>query len=143
MTAECITRLCIARVGFAAGVILAVTAGCSKKGGKNEDFVPPSDKARSALEAALANWKNGNPAGVVPGKSSPAIEMLDAGWQASRKLVGYEILGEDPAGKVRFFTVRLILAEGPPMEVRYVVMGMDPLQVTREEEYNKMSGSGQ
>ena len=136
--------LSVVHGAFAASMFVAVMAGCSKKGSKTEDFVPPSDKARSALDSALANWKDGNPAGVVPGKSSPQIEMLDAGWQASRKLVSYEILKEDPAGQgPRFFTVRLTLAHGPPLEVRYVVIGIDPLLVTREEEYNKMSGTGQ
>lgn len=127
-----------------AGLILMGMAGCSKKGSKTADFVPPSEKARSALESALANWKDGNPAGLVPGKSSPQIEMLDAGWQASRKLVAFEIVKEDPVGQgPRFFTVRLTLADGTSLETRYVVMGIDPLLVTREEEYNKMSGAGQ
>jgi hypothetical protein len=144
MTTEGMTRNGIAKVALMAGVILAATSGCSRKGGKNADFVTPSDKARPALEAALANWKNGQPSGSVPGKSEPAIQMLDAGWQASRKLVGYEILQEDSGSQGhRFFTVRLTFAEGPPVETRYVVMGIDPLLVTREEEFNKMSGTGQ
>jgi hypothetical protein len=137
------TRIFMNVVRFAGlCVICVILAGCSKKG-KDSEFVPSSDKARSALESALNNWKDGHPSGPVPGKSSPKIEMMDAGWQAERKLVSYEILKEEPAGEgPRFFTVRLTLAEGAPVELRYVVMGKDPLWVAREEEYNKMSGTG-
>lgn len=127
----------------AAGLFLTLASGC-KKGGKDSDFVPSADKARSALEAALSNWRDGNPQGVVPGKSSPKIEMMDAGWQAERKLTSFEIVGEDPAGQgPRFFSVRLNLGDGTQVDARYVVMGIDPLLVMREEEFKKMSGSGQ
>ena len=120
---------------------LLLLAGCSP-GGKVEDFTPPTDNARKALEAALNHWKVGNPPGTVPG-TSPTVEVLDSKWKAGQKITDYEILGEDAAGLgPRTFNVRLRPAKGAPQEVRYVVVGIDPLWVYRDEDYKKMSGTG-
>jgi hypothetical protein len=120
---------------------LLLLAGCSP-GGKVEDFTPAADNARKALVAALDHWKAGNKPGTVPG-TSPAVEVLDSKWKAGQKITAYEILGEDPAGPgSRTFKVRLTPAQGAPAEVRYVVVGIDPLWVYRDEDYKKMSGAG-
>ena len=115
--------------------------GCSK-GTKVEDFTPPPEKARQALEAGLNHIQGGNSPGAVPG-TSPRIEIVDTRLKAGQ-LKAFEILGEEsPTGDStipRFFKVRLTLATGPPQEVRYVVFGIDPLLVYREADYNAMSG---
>ncbi|HET6575915.1 MAG TPA: hypothetical protein VFG68_20100 [Fimbriiglobus sp.] len=127
--------------GLTLSVGLLLLAGCSP-GGKVEDFTPPADNARKALEAALNHWKAGNPPGTVSG-TSPAVEVLDSKWKAGQKITGYEVLGEDAAGPgPRTFKVRLTLARGSPVEVRYVVVGIDPLWVYRDEDYKKLSGAG-
>lgn len=116
-------------------------AGCSP-GGKVEDFTPPADNARKALEAALGHWKSGNKPGTIPG-ITPVVEVLDSKWKAGQKITGYEVLGEDPAGPgPRTFKVRLTPAQGAPVEVKYIVVGIDPLWVYRDEDFRKLSGSG-
>ena len=119
--------------------------GCSQTGKKDEDFKPPTTKAREALEAALNHWKNGNPPGTVPG-TKPAIEVVDSRWKAAPKqLQDYEIIGEEaPPSETspRYFKVRLTMAKGPPQEVRYVVLGIDPLWVYSEKDFNNLEGTG-
>jgi hypothetical protein len=120
---------------------LLLVAGCSP-GGKVEDFTPPADNARQALVAALDHWKAGNKPGTLPG-TAPAVEVLDSKWKAGQKLTAYEILGEDPAGAgPRTFKVRLTPAQGAPVEVRYMVVGIDPLWVYRDEDFIRASGKG-
>jgi hypothetical protein len=120
---------------------LFLLAGCSP-GGKVEDFTPATDNARKALVAALDHWKAGNRPGTVPG-TAPAVEVLDSKWKAGQKITAYEVLGEDPAGPgPRTFKVRLTPTQGAPLEVRYVVVGIDPLWVYRDEDYKKVSGAG-
>lgn len=120
---------------------LLFLVGCSP-GGKVEDFTPPADNARKALEAALNHWQAGNKPGTVPG-TSPTVEVVDAKWKAGQKITAYEILGEDSTGPgPRTFKVRVTLALGPPLEVRYVVVGIDPLWVYRDEDFKKASGAG-
>jgi hypothetical protein len=116
-------------------------AGCSREGRRAEDFTPPADKARQALEAALNRWKGGQPPGRVSG-TSPAVEVVDSRWKSGQKLKDFEIIGEEPGGEPRFFKVRLTPPTGPAQEVRYAVIGIDPLWVYREEDFKALSGMG-
>jgi hypothetical protein len=107
-----------------------------------EDFTPPADNARRALEAALAHWKAGNAPTGIPGKS-PAIEVLDSKWKAGQKLLEFEVLEEDvPGAGPRRFRVRLTPSKGPPQEVHYLVIGIDPIWVYRDEDYKRLAGAG-
>jgi hypothetical protein len=127
-------------LSLAGGLLLL--AGCSKTGGRVEDFTPPGEKARQALEAGLNHLQGGNPPGAVPG-TSPRVEIVDTRWKAGQ-LRAFEVLGEDApsadSSVPRFFRVRLTPASGPPQEVRYAVFGIDPLLVYREEDYKALSG---
>jgi hypothetical protein len=127
--------LCLLACGLA-------LASCSKPGQKVEDFTPPPDKARKALEAALDHWQSGHPPGTVAGTSNPTVDVVDSRWQGGQRLKSYEILGEEAGTEPRFFKVRLTPTKGPPQEVRYAVFGIDPLQVYREEDFQKLSGTG-
>src|SRR5262245_23478028 len=120
---------------------LALSAGCSRQGSKVEDFTPPSDKAQKALEAALTHWQSGGSPGTVPG-TRPRVDVEDSKWKAGQKLQAFEILGEEGGSETRFFKVKLTLAKGPPQEVKYAVFGIDPLQVYREEDFQKLPGTG-
>jgi hypothetical protein len=119
--------------------------GCSKTGKRTEDFTPSTDNARQALEAALNHWKAGNPPGSVPG-TTPQVEAVDAKWRAAPKqLQAFEIIGEEPRGAEsapRYFKVKLTMTSGTPQEVRYVVVGIDPLWVYREQDFDALSGVG-
>src|SRR5688572_26265075 len=101
----------ITNPGRLLAVALLAVAGCSK-GGKVEDFTPPADAARKALESALDHWQAGHPPGTIPG-TSPAVEVLDAKWKGGQKLQKYEILKEDTPGPgPRYFAVRLTPPQG-------------------------------
>jgi hypothetical protein len=135
MRCVCNRLLLLAVCGLAA-------AGCSGSGRNESDFIPSTNNARKALESALKSWQAGQPPGTVPGTASPTVQVTDSRWQAGQKLVGFEILNEDSSEQGRFFRVRLDVGKGAPVEVRYVVIGIDPLLVYREEDYQKLSGTG-
>lgn len=134
----------LARIGSVSSLVvgLVLLAGCSK-GSRVEDFTPPANNARQALESALNNWQAGNPPGQVPG-TKPPVEAVDSKWKAGQKLTGFEVLGEEPAAGngPRFFKVRLTPTKGKPQEVRYAVFGIEPLWVYREDDYKQLEGMG-
>jgi hypothetical protein len=133
-------------VGWVALVLaaggLALPAGCSRTGSKDSDFIPSSGSARKALESALKSWQSGKPPGPVEGATAPKVQAVDSHWQAGQKLVAFEIVKEEQTGEgPRWLTVRLDVGKGS-QEVRYAVFGIDPLLVYREEDYQKLSGTG-
>ena len=121
---------------------MVTATGCTG-GGKVEDFTPAEVKARAALESALKHWQGGGQPGAVP-NTAPAVEVTDAKWKSGQQLKSYEILGDEPpvGPGPRFFKVRLTPAKGAAVETRFAVLGIDPLLVYREEDYQKLSGVG-
>jgi hypothetical protein len=135
-------RFIIRRKGaaLAFALLLVASTGCSV-GHSHSDYLPAEDKARQALETTLTAWQNGQKIGRIDAVSPP-IEPVDNKWQAGQKLQGYEILqAETPDEGPSRFLVRLTMKTPPgKQEVRYVVVGIDPLWVYREEDYRKVSG---
>lgn len=123
-------------------LLIAAAVGCSA-GNKAEDFTPPTANARKALEAALTHWQGGGQPGAVP-NTSPVVEVTDSKWKSGQKLKSFEITGDEPPAGVgpRFFTVKLIPPTGATVETKYAVLGIDPLLVYRDEDYQKLSGMG-
>lgn len=121
---------------------LAAASGC-KPAGKLEDFVPNEGNARKALESALNHWQGGGKPGSVPG-TAPVVQVTDGKWNSGQTIKSYEILGEEPGDGVgpRFFKVRLTPPQGSAIETKYAVLGIDPLLVFRDEDYQKLSGIG-
>jgi hypothetical protein len=122
--------------------VTAVAVGCSS-GKQVGDFTPPEANARKALEAALNHWKGGGQPGDIPG-TSPLVQVTDSKWKAGQQLTAFEITGEEPvAGSgPRMFKVRLTPGKGAPVETKYAVIGIDPLLVYRDEDFQKLSGTG-
>ena len=118
-----------------------LAAGCSRSS-RTERFVPPADNARKALDSALKSWETGQPPGSVLGASTPKVVAVDSRWLAGEKLQGYEVVKEEKSSGQRVFTVRLRVDKGGPQEVRYYVVGVDPLWVYRDEDFQKLSGAG-
>ena len=110
----------------------AALAGCESR--TREDYVPEGAAARIALEKALDAWKQGEPPGRIEG--SPAINVGDTHRRAGQRLADYEIAGELPSDEGRLFAVRVQL-ENPAAEekVNFLVVGIDPLWVFRQEDY--------
>jgi len=116
--------------------------GCRSK--TESDFNPPPATARAALETGLRAWKDGGKPGDVAGAAKPAIHAEDPEWGDGRQLREFEILSEEPLGDTpgRVFTVRILTDKGAPHEAKYVVFGIDPVQVFRDSVYKALSGAG-
>ena len=86
-------------------------------------------------------WKNGEKWEKIPAGAS-TIEVLDNKWRAGQQLADFQILEADPAGEgPQWFTVKLVMKKpAGELKVRYVVVGIDPLWVYRDEDYKKSSG---
>ncbi len=126
------------RASVLAALLLISLAGCRSR--SPGSFVPGEAAAREALEAYLSAWKNGEPAGRVKGHTPP-IDVIDSRRKPGDKLTAYEIGAEDatPEGHHRY-AVKLTLQPGGAQEDHYVVLGIDPLWVYREDDYKKLSG---
>lgn len=117
-------------------VLLAVVAvgtlGCGDRSGS---YTPDLNLAEAAVRGALDAWKAGLPPGELP-DSKPVVHVTDGGRKAGQTLEGYELLGETRSESGRAFAVRLRLAN-PKEDVRtqYVVVGIDPVWVFRNEDY--------
>ncbi len=129
---------CKRRIAGLACLLLAVT-GCG--GGRREkDYLPPESKARTALESALTAWQNGQPIGKITGGAT-TVQVVDSEWKAGQKLASYEIVRAEPGNGPPKFTVNLQVQGAPAArEVRYVVVGIDPLWVYRETDYQPAMG---
>jgi hypothetical protein len=125
--------------GRLAALVLLVAAGCGPS--RNEHYVPSAAAAREALVAALDSWRAGRPPGRIEDRTPP-VEVVDSKWKGGEKLAAYEITAEETnADGHRSFTVKLTLAEpAREQEVHFVVLGIDPLWVYRDEDYVKLSG---
>lgn len=107
-------------------------AGCGKKAA---DYTPAVATAEDAVRRGLEAWKQGQPAGEVAG-SKPAIHIVDVGRKPGQTLEGYRILGETSGSSGRTIAVSLQLANpAEQVKTRYIVVGIDPLWVFRQEDY--------
>ena len=117
----------------AMSVAILALAGCATK---SPDFVPTTQSAEIAVRQGLDAWKAGHPPGEVPGTSSPMIFVNDTGRKPGQILKDFQILGETRGSAGRTVVVNLQLAN--PDEVvktAYIVVGIDPLWVFRQEDY--------
>jgi len=118
---------------------LVLLAGCRSRPGA-EKFIPPPEKARQALDAALGAWQAGRPHGAVPDTADPAVEFVDSHHKPAQRLKSFDVLGVAPGDGPRVFTVRLKLEEpADEVKVRYVVFGLDPVWVVRQEDFDMLA----
>lgn len=115
------------------GAVVASHAGCG--GPTAEDYVPDADIARQGLEAALTSWKNGETLQTITSLNVP-VNVVDARWRVGQKLQSFEIVSETSGDPHRTFTVKLRFAgTTQDEETKYIVTGLDPILVFREEDY--------
>lgn len=114
-----------------------LAAGCQKSA-TIEQYIPAAADARTALEAALTAWKRGEPPNRLVESSLPvAVQFSDNRHTAGQRLEKFEILGEVPGGTARSFSVKLVCVEPTEeLRIRYYVVGIDPLWVWRQEDYD-------
>jgi hypothetical protein len=120
-----------------AALLVGLQAGCGRGDGYAR-YVPEPQLAERALEAVLQAWQAGQPAGELRLADPPLnVQVADAGRLPGQRLVGYEILGEVSAEGPRSLMARLQLAEpAEEREVTYYLVGIDPLWVFRQEDYD-------
>ena len=116
---------------------LLLCCGCGPRG--SERYCPPPAAAREALEAALGAWQEGRAPGLLDAHTPP-IMVVDSERRPGQRLDRYEVLGEVPGDGPRCFAVRLLL-DNPRREqkARFVVVGISPLWVFRQEDYEMMA----
>ena len=117
---------------------LFVLSGCSG-GNTSSRYEPSKQVARSAIDSALKTWKSGVPLGEIAGK--PAINMFDERWQSGKKLESYEILEEVVGSEHPQFKVRLKITGSAEEVNEFLAVGIDPLLVFRDKDYQKATGA--
>ena len=118
---------------------LVCIAGCGS-GRPTSDYVPKGDQAKVALTLALDAWKSGgqpDPAGKLP--SGQTVKAVDMDWSGGQKLSSYEIVREMPAeeSSPRRIVVKLSHPSGESAEATYFIVGIDPIQVFRDKDYER------
>ena len=123
--------LCLAAAAF---------CGCARQSeAAKQSFVPPPELSRAALEAVLIDWQTGLPPGQID-RLPVTVQVVDQHRKEGQELEEFEIMGEAPGSAPRCFAVRLKLRRPEAEEkVRYVVVGIDPLWVFREEDFDGLS----
>ena len=124
---------------FAAVSLLSLAVGCSDRSGPSR-FYPSDERARTALEGALSAWQQGLPTGELPGAENPKVHLADTHRTPGQRLRAFAVQGVAPGDGPRVFTVKLTLAN-PEAELRarFVVVGIDPIWVFRQEDYDMLS----
>jgi hypothetical protein len=104
-------------------------------------FIPAEDSARAALESALKAWQDGDSSGHLRlDVGPPVVQVTDSYRRAGQSLRNFDILGKTSTEGPHHFAVRLFL-DHPREEktVRYVVVGVDPLWVMREDDFEMLA----
>ncbi len=125
--------------------LLAVLVGCGSGGGSTAKYVPQEAQAKAALTVALDAWKNAlppDPAGKLP--SGAVVKAIDMDWSSGQKLESYEI-GAEIAGEEgpRKIAVKLGYPGGQQVAATYFIVGIDPVQVFRDKDYEKYFGKAE
>ncbi|MGH8165486.1 MAG: hypothetical protein ACREP1_14250 [Rhodanobacteraceae bacterium] len=121
-----------------AGLMLPCATACDRPASGSQRYIPSAARAEEALDQVLSAWKRGEPAGPLAYASAPiAIQVADSTRRPGQRLADYELLGEISGEGPRTFAVRLQL-DNPSerREVRYYLVGIDPLWVFRQEDYD-------
>jgi hypothetical protein len=128
------------KVVWTAMVAIGVAAlGCSSKR-KIEDYTPSPAQARAALEEVLEAWKQGRAVKPIDESGERRLEAVDRYRLPGQRLDDYEIYGEVTGSGGRWFGVRLQHSNPTGQrECRYVVVGIDPLWVYQELDYQMLS----
>jgi len=102
-------------------------------------FIPSPETAQTALEAVLADWQAGRPRELIE-RLEVKVFPIDNQRKPGQGLESFEILGEVPYEGARCFAVRLGLTHpAADQKVRYVILGIDPLYVYRQEDFELLN----
>jgi hypothetical protein len=127
---------------FYVTLILGTLLACGCGGKTENDYKPTATAARDALSAGLTAWKEGKGAADVAAASGPpVIRFADYQWTGGKKLASFRVLEETPTleASTQRFRVELELAGEKPQAVEYYVVGIDPLWIMRDRDYQQTS----
>lgn len=112
---------------------LAALVGC----GGGSAPLPSTVVARQALQTSLDAWKAGKPSSSLA-EEKPSIEAVNFEWKAGKVLSNYT-LGEEASGQgVQTLSASLTIKGEPgPKEVKYMILGLDPMRIFRDEDYHR------
>jgi hypothetical protein len=122
---------------FWALAFVCCTLACTSK--SVDSYKPSKESARQAIETALSTWKAGTKHGSIT-DVKPNLDVFDARWHAGAKLESFEIIEEIPGKQQPHFKVKLKLAGKPEELTEYLVVGIDPLLIFRQADYDKTTG---
>ncbi len=126
----------LVNVSFVAGMLMSVL-GCGNETAAR--YKPSSTTARDSLQTALTTWQSGAKHGTIQ-TSKPAIDMFDLRWQQGTKLESFEIGDEIKGREQPAFNVKIKLDKQTEENNVYLVVGIDPLLVFRDVDYQKATG---
>ena len=111
-------------------------SGC-RPAPSNAKYTPSEEGSRTALVAALDQWKSGEAVATI--KGNPSVQVVDTHRQDQR-LLAYDIISEESLNVGRRYHVKVRL-DNPSAEqtLQYVVVGIDPLLVFRQEDYDMLA----
>ncbi len=121
---------------LAAALLPLAAVGCGASGGVDA-YKPSTKQARTALETALSAWRDGKTIDQIEAK--PSVRAVDSGWRNGDQIDSFEILDEqETSDGVKQFKVKLGLkSPKEPIETNFMVHGLDPVYVFREEDYKR------
>ena len=121
-------------LAFTWGTLVTIAIGCERHPSSFDRFIPEPSIARHSLNTALEAWLAERP-GKEPLGRNPKIQFVDR-RRESLRLTEFEVLGEVITEGARGFAVRLKFADSEEALItRYFVVGIDPLWVFRQEDF--------
>lgn len=124
--------------GIAVAMLLAAASGCFRQR-SNQDYYPPSDRALRALSAVLTAWQAGNTSDELADGES-LYRLADSRRDKGIALQSFQVIGEVPGERGRWFEVDLQQGDERSVErVKYAVLGIRPVWIFREEDYDMLS----
>jgi hypothetical protein len=120
-------------------IVVLLACGCGKT---VNDYKPTPTAARDALTEGLIAWKEGKSAAdLASAKEPPIVRFADYQWSGGKRLTSFRILDEEPTleGSTQMFRVELELAGEKPQAAEYYVVGIDPLWIMRDRDYQQTS----
>jgi hypothetical protein len=125
-----------ALVALAAGLCLSACRPADYR----TRYVPQESVARAALAAALTAWQSNNDQRHLRLDNETAVEVIDVSRRPGQTLRQFNILGDISTDGGRWFEVELMLDNPAQVErVRYCVIGIDPLWVFRQWDYEQLA----
>ena len=114
-------------------IVMAGLAGC----GGGSAPLPSANDAHQALQTSLEAWKAGKPATSLAAEK-PSIEFVDFEWKAGKALTEFSLGQEAPGQGVQTLSASLtIKGESGPKEVNFMILGLDPMRIFRDEDYSR------